>query len=82
MADPSKDVYTLILRTCELVTLYSRTVFANVFQFGRWDEEILLAFALRHFVFQGQSCLLLQVSLDFLLLHSRTYDEKDIFFEC
>ena len=32
--------------------------------------EILLAFALLHFVLQGQTCLLLQVSLDFLLLHS------------
>ena len=30
----------------------------------------LLAFALLHFVLQGQTCLLLQVSLDFLLLHS------------
>ena len=32
--------------------------------------KALLAFALLHFVRQGQSCLLLQVSLDFLLLHS------------
>ena len=30
----------------------------------------LLAFALCHFVFQSQTCLLLQVSLDFLLLLS------------
>jgi len=30
----------------------------------------VLAFALLHFVLQGQTCLLLQVSLDFLLLHS------------
>ena len=30
----------------------------------------LLAFALFHFVFQGQTCQLLQVSLDFLLSHS------------
>ena len=30
----------------------------------------LLAFALLHFVLQGQTCLLFQVSLDFLLLHS------------
>ena len=30
----------------------------------------LLAFALLHFGVQGQVCLLLQVSLDFLLLHS------------
>ena len=30
----------------------------------------LLAFALLHFILQGQTCLLLQVSLDFRLLHS------------
>ena len=32
--------------------------------------KTLLAFALLHFVLQDQSCLLLQVSLDFLFLHS------------
>ena len=32
---------------------------------------LLLAFSLPHFVLQDQTCLLLQVSLDFLLLHSR-----------
>ena len=32
--------------------------------------KTLLAFALLHFVLQGQICLLLQVSFDFLLLHS------------
>ena len=32
--------------------------------------KLLLAFALPHFVLQGQTCLLLQVSLGFLLLHS------------
>ena len=32
--------------------------------------KILLAFALLHSVLQGQICLLLQVSPDFLLLHS------------
>ena len=31
--------------------------------------KLLLAFALLHFVPQGQTCLLLQVSLDYLLLH-------------
>ena len=31
--------------------------------------KTLLAFVLLHFVLQGQTCLLLQVSLDFLLLH-------------
>ena len=32
--------------------------------------KTLLAFALLHFVFQGQTCLFLWVSLDFILLHS------------
>ena len=32
--------------------------------------KILLVFALLHSVFQGQTCLLFQVFLDFLLLHS------------
>ena len=32
--------------------------------------KTLLAFALFHFVLQGQTCLSLQVSLNFLLLHS------------
>ena len=33
-------------------------------------DKTLLALALLHFVLQGQTCLLLQVSLDFLLLRS------------
>ena len=40
----------------------------------------LLGFALLHFVLQGQTWLLLQISLDFLLLHSFLHDEKDIIF--
>ena len=40
-----------------------------------YDQSVLLAklllvFALLHSVFQGQICLLFQVFLDFLLLHS------------
>ena len=35
---------------------------------------------LLHFLLQDQICLLLQVSLDFLLLHSSPYGEKDILF--
>ena len=34
--------------------------------------KTLLAFALLHFVLQGQICLLLQISFDFLILHSST----------
>ena len=41
--------------------------------------KTLLAFVLLHFVLQGQTCLLLQVFLDFLLLHSIPSSEKDIF---
>ena len=36
----------------------------------------LLAFALLHSVLQGQICLLLQVFLDFLLLHSSSLERK------
>ena len=41
--------------------------------------KTLLAFALLHLVLHDQTFLLLQVSLDFLLLHSIPYDEKAIF---
>ena len=40
--------------------------------------KTLLAFSLLHFVLQGQTCLLLHVSLDFSI--PVPYDEKDIFF--
>ena len=57
---------------------------------GRWcllwpfcsPGKTLLAFSLAHFILQSQICLLLQLSLDFLLLHSSPYNEKDIFFVC
>ena len=39
--------------------------------------KTLLAFALLHFVLQGQICLLLQVSLDFPLLHSSPLWSKE-----
>ena len=43
--------------------------------------KTLLAFALFMFMLQGQSCLLLQVSLDFLLLHSSPlWWERHFFF--
>ena len=38
--------------------------------------KTLLAFVLLHFVLQGQICLLLQVFLDFLLLHSSSLKWK------
>ena len=43
-------------------------------------DKILLAFALLHFVLQGQTCLLLQVSLDFLICIPVPCDGKDFFF--
>ena len=53
---------------------------------GIWYDQCIplaefLAFALLHFVLQGQICLLLQVFPDF---HSIPvpYNEKDIFFGC
>ena len=42
--------------------------------------KTLLAFALLRFVLQGQICLLLQVFVDFLLLHSSPLWWNDIFF--
>jgi len=42
--------------------------------------KTLLAFVLLHFVLQGPTCLLFQVSLDFLLFIPVPYDEKDVFF--
>ena len=38
--------------------------------------QTLLDFALLHSLLQGQICLLLQVSLEFLLLHSSTLERK------
>ena len=51
-----------------------------------YDQHVLLtkllAFPLLHFVLQGQTCLLLQVSLDFLLCIPVPYTETDIFWGC
>ena len=44
--------------------------------------KTLLAFALLHFVHQSQTCLLFQVSLDFLVLHSSLLWWKGHFFGC
>ena len=46
----------------------------------RFLGKTLLVFALLHSVLQRQICLFLQVSLEFFLLYSSPYDEKDIFF--
>jgi len=42
-------------------------------------SKTLLAFMLLYFVFQDQTCLLLQVSLSSYFCNSDPYDEKDIF---
>ena len=44
-------------------------------------DKTLLAFALLHFVLQGQTSLLFQVSLAFLLLHSNVLWWKECLFE-
>ena len=44
--------------------------------------KTLLVFALLHFVLQSQTCLLLQVTLDFLLLHSNPLWWKGHLFWC
>ena len=55
--------------------MYSLVLFSCVVERGYllWPVhslgKTLLAFALLHFVLQGKICLLLQVSLDFLVLH-------------
>ena len=43
-------------------------------------SKTLLAFDLLHFIFQDQACLLLQVSLDFLCLHSSPLWWEVLFF--
>ena len=45
-----------------------------------FSGKSLLDFAMLHSVLQDQICLLLQVFLDFLVLHFSSHDEKDIFF--
>ena len=57
----------LVMSMCKVIScvVEKRCLLWPVCSLGR----ILLAFALLHSVLQGQSCLLLQVSLDFLLLH-------------
>ena len=54
------------MHKCRVLLCCWKTVFAITSSL----RKTLLAFALLHFVLQGQTCLLLQVSLDFLLLHS------------
>ena len=71
----TKNIVNLILGIDHLVMSICRVISCVV---GRgclvWPVrslgKSLLAFSLLHFVLQGQTCLLFQVYLDFLLLHS------------
>ena len=55
----------LVVSMCRVISCAGRRV-CLLCSLGR----LLLVFPLLHFVPQGQTCLLLQVCLDFLLLHS------------
>ena len=65
------SVYSLFLCCC-------KRMFAMTSVFS-WAKT-LLAFPLLHFAFHGQTCPLLQVSLDFLLLHSSPLWWKAVLF--
>ena len=55
---------------CRVLSCVVEKVFAMT-SVASWQKSVsLLAFDLLNFVLQGQICLLLQLSLDFLLLHS------------
>ena len=61
------DIDHLVMSMCKVIScVVEKRVFAMTTAFSL----IILTFALLHFVLQGQTCLLLQVSLDFLLLYS------------
>ena len=83
----AKNIINVISVLANCVMSMRRAIFCVV---GRgcllWPvnslEKTLLAFALLHFVLQGQICLLLQVSLDFLLLHSNPLWWKGHLFWC
>ena len=86
-ASPSlaaKNIINLIL----VLTIWWCPCVESSLVFGRgyllWPVcslgKTLLAFEMLHFVFQGQTCLLFQLSLDSLLLHSNPLWWKGLFF--
>ena len=81
-ASPSLAVKNIINLISVLLVMSMCRVFSCVVGRGclLWPVcslcKILLAFALLHPVLQGQTRLLLQVSLNFLLLHSRTCENE------
>ena len=64
----SEDMDHLVMSMCRVLSyIVGRgCLLSSVHSLGK----TLLAFALLHFVLQGQTFLLLQISLDILLLHS------------
>ena len=62
------DIDHLVMSMCRVISSFvgRGCLLCPVQSLGK----ILLPFALLHFVLQGQTCLLNQVSLNFLLLHS------------
>ena len=73
IASPSLTAKNIINRVSVLIIWWWLCrVISHVFRKGGWLWPVCFLtklFALFHFVLQGQPCLLLQVSLDFLLLH-------------
>ena len=65
---PSADVHV----SSHLLCCWQRVFLWPVHSHGK----TLLAFALLYFVLQSQTCLLFQISLDFLLLHSKPLQWK------
>ena len=85
-ASPSSDAKNIINLVLIFLVMFMHRVFSCVVGRGclLWSVrslgKTLLAFALIHFVLQGQIYLLLHVSLGFLLLHSSTlWWKKKIF---
>ena len=74
------DIDHLVMSMCTVVTgvVGRRWLLWPLCPFGK----TLVAFALLHFVLQGQICLLLQASLDFLVLHSRPLWWKGYIYIC
>ena len=61
------DIDHLVISMCRVISCIVGRVFVMT---NASPDRTLLAFGLVHFVFHGQTCLVFQVSFDFLLLHS------------
>ena len=69
---PSGDVHVYSFLLCCWKRVFAMT--------SAFSCKTLLVFALLHSTFQGQICLVLQVFLDFLLLHSSLLEWKEHLF--